>query len=76
MATLMYTCHCGQSITPKRWRAGKRSCVDCAMAKLLLHNLQMSAKQGDAWNRWRAGILRTIEPNPDSTKEKSDDCQG
>lgn len=76
MATLLYTCHCGQSIKPSRWRLGKRDCVDCAMARSVSHNLQLSQHKGAAWNAWRDAMLDFIGREESTTEEKDNGSEG
>lgn len=60
MPSLYLQCPCGQPIAKTRWRLGKRLCVDCGIAKGLIHNVQLNRKEGPAWDRlkeaWRAMI--------------------
>jgi hypothetical protein len=78
MTVLLYQCACGEVISPSRWRAGKRQCLDCAISKMVSHVDQMKRKSGPAWDRYCQvmGGIMGFESKADSEEDHGSQGHG
>lgn len=60
MEIVEYRCACGEVIKHSRWRAGKRTCSLCGIAKGIDHNVSMNRKKGPAWDSYIERMRRMI----------------
>ena len=76
MPTLYQQCECSKAISPSRWRAGKRNCPECALAKMLIHNHQMSLKKGPEYDTWVESMRASLPLPEESDKGDKNGSQG
>lgn len=72
MPGLYMQCKCGEPIAKNRWRAGKRTCVPCGIARGVSVCRELREKSGATYEHWRSQMLKSLQPN-DSDMGESDD---
>ncbi len=76
MEILTHLCQCGEIIDHKRWRAGKRVCVGCGVAKGIEHNVSMNRKSGPAWDSYIERLRGMIAAESKAYPEEDHASQG